>query len=445
MRPYYTIYHLGVFGALLKELVGFGYNKTIYVTSAQMNNEGYFDVDEMAQATAFFAKFWKDKAKTQSMLNTIRERFKQAEEVERWAWAQDWSKKTNEQLLEDALSIYRMMQSSFTTMIVSQPQHTAPLETEINILLEPHDNKDELLSAATFYRAPLPWDEEDKELKRLHHNWSQMKKEEQDKALAGLVRKYGWFNEIEGERPFDAEHYRNKILNYEEIKAEKPKVTVPAEIMEVGQLISELGHLRFWNRYHFMTLRYHLKQALLELVKRSGNPDLEFATVEEITKFFKGEKIDLEEIKRRKNGYVSRLINGETKIMTGAEAEKYRKLVQQDLGQLDEVKGNVANKGKVTGRVRVVSFSAKDYNEQVAAFQKGEILVCGMTRPQIVHLCRKAAAIVTDEGGITSHAAVVSREYNVPCVIATRNATKVFKTGDIVEVDADKGIVRKVK
>ena len=69
-----------------------------------------------------------------------------------------------------------------------------------------------------------------------------------------------------------------------------------------------------------------------------------------------------------------------------------------------------------------------------------------MTRPQIVHLCQKAAAIVTDEGGITSHAAVVSRELDIPCIINTSNATSVLKTGDMVKVEADdKGIVKIIR
>ncbi len=77
-------------------------------------------------------------------------------------------------------------------------------------------------------------------------------------------------------------------------------------------------------------------------------------------------------------------------------------------------------------------------------FKGGEILVTGMTRPQIVHLCKKAAAIVTDEGGITSHAAVVSREFGIPCIIATHNATRTLKTGDLVEVDANQGVVKRI-
>ena len=59
--------------------------------------------------------------------------------------------------------------------------------------------------------------------------------------------------------------------------------------------------------------------------------------------------------------------------------------------------------------------------------------------------CRKAAAIVTDEGGITSHAAIVSRELGIPCIVGTQYATKILKDGDLVEVDANKGTVKKIK
>ena len=57
----------------------------------------------------------------------------------------------------------------------------------------------------------------------------------------------------------------------------------------------------------------------------------------------------------------------------------------------------------------------------------------------------KAITIVTDEGGLTSHAAIVSRELGIPCILGTKVATKVLKDGDLVEVDAEKGVVRKIK
>lgn len=67
-----------------------------------------------------------------------------------------------------------------------------------------------------------------------------------------------------------------------------------------------------------------------------------------------------------------------------------------------------------------------------------------MTRPDTILVCKKAGAIVTDEGGMTSHAAIISRELGIPCVIGTGEASRVIKTGEKILVDADKGIVKKL-
>lgn len=103
---------------------------------------------------------------------------------------------------------------------------------------------------------------------------------------------------------------------------------------------------------------------------------------------------------------------------------------------IKEVKGQIAYKGKVTGRVRVLKTSHVDN------FEEGDIIVTGMTTPDFVPLIQRAAAIVTDEGGITCHAAIVAREMKKPCVIGTKIATQVFKDGDMIEVDANTGVVK---
>jgi len=83
--------------------------------------------------------------------------------------------------------------------------------------------------------------------------------------------------------------------------------------------------------------------------------------------------------------------------------------------------------------------------EDFDKFESGDILVTSMTRPEFLPIMKKAAAIITDEGGITCHAAIVSRELNIPCVIGTKNASRSLKDGNRVEVDADHGIVKKIK
>ena len=70
------------------------------------------------------------------------------------------------------------------------------------------------------------------------------------------------------------------------------------------------------------------------------------------------------------------------------------------------------------------------------------MLVAVMTRPDDIHLIKNSLAVITDEGSILSHAAIVCRELKKPCIIGTKIATQVLKDGDLVEVDADKGVVR---
>lgn len=105
-----------------------------------------------------------------------------------------------------------------------------------------------------------------------------------------------------------------------------------------------------------------------------------------------------------------------------------------------EVKGMCVYPGKVRGKVRIVN----DRSIAGVKFEKGEILVSVSTSPIYLSLMQKAAAIITDEGGLVCHAAILSRELKIPCIIGTKIATKILKDGDLVEVDAEKGIVKKL-
>ncbi len=102
------------------------------------------------------------------------------------------------------------------------------------------------------------------------------------------------------------------------------------------------------------------------------------------------------------------------------------------------VRGLGASPGSASGAVRVLRESS-----QGATFKRGEILVAEMTSPDWVPLMRRAAAIVTDGGGMTSHAAIVSRELGVPCIVGAGAATRILHDGDVVTVDAREGVVRR--
>ncbi len=128
--------------------------------------------------------------------------------------------------------------------------------------------------------------------------------------------------------------------------------------------------------------------------------------------------------------------------VTIVEGEKARQMVEE-LGIVlhethpdsKKINGQIANKGKVVGRARILKTS------QIDSFENGLILVTGMTTPDFMPLAKKAIALITDEGGITCHAAIISRELNIPCIIGTNIATKVLKDGELVEVNADQGVI----
>lgn len=111
---------------------------------------------------------------------------------------------------------------------------------------------------------------------------------------------------------------------------------------------------------------------------------------------------------------------------------------EEKIGDISsELKGQSAYRGKVSGRVRIVKRT--DQAEMVA---EGEVIVSPMTTPDFAPAMKKAIAFVTDEGGITCHAAIIARELSKPCIIGTKVATQVLHDGDLVEVDADSGVVR---
>jgi len=100
------------------------------------------------------------------------------------------------------------------------------------------------------------------------------------------------------------------------------------------------------------------------------------------------------------------------------------------------VRGLAASPGVATGPVQIIPSP-----KEIGLMQRGGILVTSMTTPDFVPAMKKAAAIVTDSGGSTAHAAIVSRELGIPCVVGTQDATKVLHDGDLVTVDAVHGLV----
>jgi len=219
------------------------------------------------------------------------------------------------------------------------------------------------------------------------------------------------------------------------------------EFNKYGRLMKKLGELRFHLRKKGESLFYILLGILLkEIGKRfkiSGK-DLFFYTYSEMKRLFKKKKANGIVVQNRSKGYALLILNNKELLFVG---EKFRKLFKEIVlvKKSKELTGMVAMKGKVKGKARLILHSKRVIAKDVAKFKKGEILVTEMTRPDTVLACRKAVAIITDEGGITSHAAIIAREFKIPCVVGTKIATQIIKTGDLVEINGDTGVVSILK
>jgi phosphoenolpyruvate synthase/pyruvate phosphate dikinase len=151
-----------------------------------------------------------------------------------------------------------------------------------------------------------------------------------------------------------------------------------------------------------------------------------------------GIRINPKLLAERKLEFAMSFHNGILTLMEGNAAKRWIEVNNEKIVRgLHEVKGLAAYRGRITGKARIV-MNVKDQNNVM----EGDILIVPMTTPDFMPGLLKAAAFVTDEGGVICHAAIVARELKKPCVIGTKKATTVFRNGDMVEVDGFSGIVR---
>lgn len=118
---------------------------------------------------------------------------------------------------------------------------------------------------------------------------------------------------------------------------------------------------------------------------------------------------------------------------------KTQQIIEENTEDVRLLQGTCASPGRVRGEVKIINLP-----EDMKKMKAGNILVSVATNPDLVPAIKLAGAIVTDVGGITCHAAIVSRELGIPCTVGTKVATKILKDGDIVDVDATHGKVIKI-
>ncbi|MDO8559427.1 MAG: PEP-utilizing enzyme [bacterium] len=188
---------------------------------------------------------------------------------------------------------------------------------------------------------------------------------------------------------------------------------------------------------------YNVEPLLCEIARRIG---LSLAQVRmllpaEVGRALVGGSLEASALTRRVEHVVYGWEGARRFCSTGSAAQRFMRQVKLEpvAKRSRHVTGTVACTGKAVGVVRVVN-APRD----MVKMRPGDILVSRATSPNLMPAIRKASAIVTDEGGLTCHAAIVSRELGIPCVVGTKVATSVFRDGDRVEVDTERGVVRKI-
>ncbi|MCB9359654.1 hypothetical protein H6503_07015 [Candidatus Woesearchaeota archaeon] len=284
--------------------------------------------------------------------------------------------------------------------------------------------------------------------------------------LKAHTKKYAWVYYVYSGPLFKEEDFlelikshldsdpKEKLIEIEEEKArliaEKERIIAELKPDEFNEELMRISGTVIWakpRRKDYQSLTYyHLIEGLYkEIARRLGvsRNQILSAPFHWIEKGLRTGKIDVNKLNQIYDFHIAIPKGDKVEILYGDAARRFAKNIEcpkEDFDEVDEIKGSVACPGNAEGIVRIINIPA-----DMGKMEKGDILVSAATTPSIVSAMHKASAIITDEGGITCHAAIVSREMQTPCVIGTKFATKILKDGDRVSVDAYSGLVRRIK
>ena len=257
--------------------------------------------------------------------------------------------------------------------------------------------------------------------------------------VSPLLKNYFWIrNSYYGIHRLTEEDIHTEIKKKMGKKKGKPArikdpTSIPEELVQVGKDMVLMQDIR---KKYMMKAAYYLHEFLKSIGKKYDlTPALMEQTIPEEVLHIKKLMPRLKEqlkIRQRSSTITADFKNG-IKVYSGQIF--FPKGVQRKAKF--EVRGMVACGGKAVGRAKIVKNV-----DQVYKVNHGDIIVSPMTSPDLMAAIRRCVGIVTDFGGITCHAAIVAREFNIPCIVGTDDATKRISDDDLVEVDANSGVVR---
>lgn len=246
------------------------------------------------------------------------------------------------------------------------------------------------------------------------------------------------------ETPAEVESIKANLAHVQATRDNKKQLIRSLELSE--QVTNRLNFFNWVTTYRDDRKKYNQisNYILIQLIERMAvecSIDIEllkYAMPNELAKIVEKDANVMTELTQRADVGLIVFADRETplEVVSGTIAREYFELLEATVSGA-ELRGTVASPGKVTAPVKII-LNQNDF----AKMEAGDVIVASMTRPEYVPIMKKASAIVTDEGGITCHAAIVSRELNIPCITGTQTATRMLQDGDMVIVNADHGLVK---
>lgn len=343
----------------------------------------------------------------------------------------DLSELSSKELFEVYVDVGTKLGPLFTAYSMTQPDRTPHIEEKLEEYLEDQPIAS-IPHAVQVLSTPLHTFNVSLKATHMFRTFSELLKAETAKIDMTLM---------------DQPLYTIEDVPQDEKNALLRSLNPPAYIEHIIYVLSTFAEERLQMRFSWMLGIYYSELFLIELKRRYGvsKSDLRMYDLPELDDIvWKGKMVSEEILKERKKGFLKVLDENTVKTYVGDAAVKYVKEhlegVQHKVSLLD---GRTANLGRVKGPAIVFSYKhPEEHTKKIQNMKGGEIIVSEMTRPNLVMACRKAAAIVTDEGGALCHAAIIAREFDIPCIVGTGSATRMIKDGDMLDVDGNKGTVR---
>jgi phosphohistidine swiveling domain-containing protein len=260
------------------------------------------------------------------------------------------------------------------------------------------------------------------------------------------------------EKPKTLEWYESKITSMSKSEAEEAlkhlKEKTAHDISERESLIKDWNeedkkmadiaslstYLKDHYKFNVNKIIYFAEPLFIEIGKRLGISSEEVKDIwpEDTASYVESGVFDKSANDFKVNHNVLWVEDGEFHAVFGKETtEFYKTYLEEDHSGKKEFKGRVASLGNVKGKAVVIT-DTKDFGKM----EQGKILVVVNTSPDYVPIMHMAKGIIAEEGGLTAHVSVVSREFRIPAIVGIKDICKVIKDGDEVELDTDKGIIK---